>query len=139
MFKTMARLWRLLTNPPLPPDPLPRAMHLELLCRNCGQSYQQGIRRLYFDVAASRRYQGQNRPSLSADEVTIPETVICPVCGALNQFEVAASAYVPLGAALLRAKLGAYSPDEPIQFINLSAKQANLSQSRRSHKRRSPS
>ena len=139
MFKTMARLWRLFTNPPLPPDPLPKALHLELLCRDCGHSYQQGVRRLYFDVAASRRHQGQNRTTLSADEVTIPETVVCPSCGALNRFEVAASAYVPLGAALLRSRLGVYSPNEPIQFINLSVKQANSSQSRPPHKRRSPS
>jgi hypothetical protein len=139
MLKTMARLWRLLTNPPRPPNPTPQPLHLTFLCRVCHQSFQHPVRRLYLDVAVSRRYQGRQRPTLAPGEVTIPEPIVCPSCATVNQFEIAASAYLPLGAALLRARVGHYHPDEPVQFINLFTKPATSDQTRRrSRKPRSP-
>lgn len=138
MLKSLARLWRLLTHPPLPPDPQPRPLSLEFVCRACGHPFEQQVQRLEVDLSAARRYQGQNRSSLAPEEATIPEQIVCPRCWAVDQYEIAASAYGPLGAALLRARFGAYSPDEPIQFINLTAESANLNPASRSPKRRPP-
>jgi hypothetical protein len=83
------------------------------------------VQRLYLDVAAAHGHQGQRRTTLFQDEVTIPAPIVCPQCAAVNQFEIDASAYLPLGAALLRARFGPYHADEPIQFINMPPTQAN--------------
>jgi len=138
----MVQLWRLLTNPAVPdyyPQTQPQPLQVEMLCRACAHSFPYKVERLYFDVAAARRYQDQERATMAADEVTIPEPVTCPHCGVVDQFAIVASAYVPVGAALLRARFGTYHPDEPIQFINLTAKPTNSSPPRRRPKRRLPS
>lgn len=138
MFKRLVQLWRLLTNPAVPPAPQPGLLHLEMRCQACGQPFQQPVERLYVDLAAAQHYQGQNRPALAEDEVSLPDPVMCPHCGVVDQIEILASAYMPIGAALLRSRFGSYGPDEPIQFINISAKPANPSR-RRPKKRRSSS
>jgi len=137
MINMLARLWRLLTHPPLPPDPTPHPLFLEFYCQACGQAFSQRVPRLYLDLAAARRHQGRQQPVLAPDEVLIPEPIVCPHCGVTDQFEIAASAYQALGAALLRARLGLARPDEPIQFTNIAPPQANPPPAGRS-KRRPP-
>lgn len=137
MFKRLVQLWRLLTNPVLPPDLQSGPLYLEMVCQACGQNFQQTVERLYVDIAAARRSQQQNQTTLAEDEVSLPDPVTCPHCGVVDQVAILASAYMPIGAALLRSRFGPYGPDEPIQFINLSAKPANSS--RRQSKRRSSS
>jgi hypothetical protein len=107
-------------------------------CQACEQTFQQPVERLYVDMAAARRYQGQNRTTVAQDEVSLPDPVTCPHCGVVDQIEILASAYGPIGGALLRSKFTAYGPEEPIQFINVSPKSANSSP-RRPKKRRSSS
>ena len=132
MIKMLARLWRLLTNPPVPPDPTPQPLTLGFYCRACTQAFSRMVPRLYLDLAVARRHQGQQQPVLAPDEVMIPDQIVCPHCGARDQYEIAASAYLPLGAALLQARFGLARPDEPIQFINISPPRANTNQAGRS-------
>jgi transcription elongation factor Elf1 len=121
MFKRLGHIWRLLTNPavpePLPPGPLA----LDLVCRQCGQSFRQGVKRLYIDLNVSRQHMGQTR-SLTPDEFSIPERIECPHCAAVDDYEVGVAIFGQLAGALLRSRLGAYHPDEPIQFINMGSK-----------------
>jgi hypothetical protein len=133
MFKRLRQLWRLLTNLALPPDPQPGPLALEMVCQVCEQSFQQPVERLYVDLAAARQYQHQNRTTVAHDEVSMPDPVTCPHCGAVDHVTIRASAYMPIGTALLRFRFGPYGPDEPIQFINLSAKSANSSRPRPKH------
>jgi hypothetical protein len=121
MFKTLRRVWRLLTNPVVPEQMPPRPLEFDLVCRQCGQSFQQVVNRLYIDLNVSRQNMGQAR-TLTPDEFSIPDRIVCPHCAAVDDYEVGAAIFGHLAGALLRSRLGAYHPDEPIQFTNTGSK-----------------
>lgn len=121
MFKTLRRVWRLLTNPVVPEQMPPGLLEIELVCRQCGQSFRQVVNRLNIDLNVSRQNRGQARP-LTPDEFSIPDRIECPHCAAVDDYEVDAAIFGQLAGALLRSRLGAYHPDEPIQFTDRGSK-----------------
>jgi hypothetical protein len=108
-------LWRSLTRPP---ELSPAArLNLEFRCTACGAAYTRPVRRMYVDLAVSRRNQRQAGPG-QRDEFHIPEVIVCPVCQAADAYELAPSVFGQVTGALMRSALGAHDPDAPIQFLN---------------------
>ena len=121
MFKTLRRVWRLLTNPAVPEEMPSGPLELDLVCHHCGQSFQQVVSRLYIDLNVSRQHMGQAR-TLTPDEFSIPNRIECPHCAAVDDYEVGAAIFGQLAGALLRFRLDAYHANEPIQFTNVGPK-----------------
>jgi hypothetical protein len=121
MFKRLGHIWRLLTNPAVPEEMPPGPLDLDLVCRHCGQSFRQVVKRLYIDLNVSRQHMGQAR-SLTPDEFSIPERIECPHCATVDDYELGVAIFGQLAGALLRSRLGEYHPDEPIQFTNMGSK-----------------
>ena len=121
MFKRLHHIWRLLTNPAVPEQMPARPLALDLVCGQCGRSFQQVVSRLYIDLNVSRQNMGQAR-TLTPDEFSIPDRIECPHCATVDDYEVSATIFGPLAGALLRSRLGGYHADEPIQFTNTGSK-----------------
>lgn len=121
---SLARVWRMLRAPALPPDPLQGPPHLRFGCRQCHQSFHQTVQQVYLALESIERYQQTGWLNLLPEEVSIPETIVCPHCGAANQFYL--DSYARLWVAQQRFADGQpYGPDEPIQFIHMPPPEAN--------------
>jgi hypothetical protein len=126
----------MLRAPALPPDPLQGPPQLRFRCRQCHESFEQTVQRVYLALESIQRYQQTGWLNLFPEEVVIPETIVCPHCGATNQFYL--DSYARLWVAQQRFADGKpYRPDEPIQFIPMSSPEANERQTNRP-KRRPP-
>jgi hypothetical protein len=126
----------MLRAPALPPDPLQGPPKLSFYCGQCHQSFEQTVQRVYLALESIHRYQQTGWLNLFPTEISIPETIVCPHCGATNQFHLAS--YARLWVAQQRFADGKpYGPDEPIQFIPMPPAPANDSPAERP-KRRPP-
>lgn len=125
-------LWRSLTQPA---ELSPAAhLNLEFRCTACGAAYTRPVRRVYVDLAVSRRNQRQDGPG-RRDEFHIPEVIVCPACQAADAYELAPSVFGQVTGALMRSALGANDPDAPIQFLNREPEASALPAQRHAAKR----
>jgi tetratricopeptide (TPR) repeat protein len=101
----------------------PDGMRLWLRCTACGYERPHDVGRVYCDLGTlERRRQGEQTPY---DEYVITRRIVCPKCGAVDQYELAGEAYLALTAEVLKLGVGGAQElgragdqaDGPLTFI----------------------
>jgi tetratricopeptide (TPR) repeat protein len=86
-------------SPSLEQDADEPGVSLTLLCTACRRERNYHVERAYLDLGAEEQEEsGEPRGAL-----IIPEPVVCPKCGAVDQYRLGALEYVRLSARLLSA------------------------------------
>jgi tetratricopeptide (TPR) repeat protein len=79
------------------------ALHLWLRCTNCRYEREHDVETVYYDAGtAERRRAGEPVPY---SEYIVPQRIICPKCGAVDQYELAPEAHLTLAGELLKNTL----------------------------------
>jgi tetratricopeptide (TPR) repeat protein len=86
---------------------------LRLTCTACGFERPHALDFVYYDEGtAERRKQGEQVPY---DPVVIPEEIVCPKCGAVDQYKLAPDTYFQITAELLKMAAQAWRTQQPGQ------------------------
>ena len=93
----------------------PKTVKLEFECKVCRHSFSQNVRRVFVDLNTMRKDE-QERQEEETPYI-IPQRVICPACGAVDQFELAGMSYLHLIGGIARVIGDMESADDPIQYI----------------------
>jgi hypothetical protein len=82
-------------------DPLRKkdGLNLRLKCTACGFERPHFIKKIYYDRGAADRHKAGTESQYS--EFVIPQRIICPKCGAVDQYELGGNAMLTLMAELL--------------------------------------
>lgn len=97
-------------------------VRLVLKCKVCGRERAQTFPRVYYlqEIALDEKKRAQ------FDPLVIPQRVICPKCGAVDQYELGGLGHLALTAQLLAARApeldGVLREDQRIQFIAFSTR-----------------
>jgi hypothetical protein len=103
----------------------PRAepgVRLVLKCKACGRERAQVFPKVYYDLGTER----DEKKRAEYDPVVIPQRVVCPKCGVVDQYELGAMGHLALTASLLALR----NPDMPgllpenqrVRFINFTTR-----------------
>lgn len=78
----------------------PQGMLLQLRCTACGYQRQHDVETVYYDIpTAERRERGEKVPY---SPYVIPQRIVCPKCGALDQYELGDMGHVKLAAEMVK-------------------------------------
>jgi tetratricopeptide (TPR) repeat protein len=106
---------------PIQPRQQP-GVRLELRCKACGRAREHLFPKVYFDLGTF-----ENKKKLEKyDPVIIPQEVVCPKCGAVDQYELAGLGYAAVMASMMadaaekdkEALPIALRKDQRIQFMH---------------------
>ena len=93
----------------------PGSLNLRLRCTACRYERAHRVPIIYYDLGThDRRERGEE---VTRSEYVIPQRIVCPKCGAVDQYELGAAAYMAMTAEVLEAvvakKLG--KPDSALE------------------------
>ena len=108
------------SKPPEPPaEP---GVRLVLKCKACGRERAHTFPKVYCDLNTIQDAEKKTK----YDPVIIPQRVVCPKCGAVDQYELGAMGHLALTAALLAMKdpkFGGLLPEnQRIRFITFTTR-----------------
>ena len=99
-----------------------RGLRLPLCCTACRHTRTHSVETIYCDLATQERQQRGEQTLYH--EWVIPERIICPKCGAIDEYELTSLAYLTLTAELVKKQLAHAAgqpnsePDDgPLRFI----------------------
>ena len=81
---------------PLVPRPEP-GVRLSLRCKACGREREHVFRTVYYDTLTLDNPKKREK----YDPLIIPERVVCPKCGAIDQYELGAMGHVAITASMM--------------------------------------
>ena len=84
----------------VPPASPPVGICLDLRCTACRYTRRHDVAKIYYDLGTVDRQK--NGQSTRYDPWIIPQRIICPKCGAVNQYELDGLAHLVLAAELLK-------------------------------------
>ncbi|MBE2241070.1 MAG: hypothetical protein IAE81_25010, partial [Caldilineaceae bacterium] len=96
-------------------------VHLLLKCKACGRERKHVFPKVYCDIPTLR----DKKKRAKYDPLIIPQRVICPKCGAVDQYELGAMAELAITTALLarnQPELDLLRPNQQIQFITFTTR-----------------
>lgn len=91
-------------------------IEVEFHCTACKHRFKRHLRRLYIELNTLDQRQQQSRPPRRS-EFIVPERIVCPKCGAVDQFRLGPTIYQHLAQTVLIASNGIAIPHNPIQCI----------------------
>jgi len=105
--------------------PKPRAepgVRLTLKCKVCGREREHIFPKVYYDLGTANDDKKKNK----YDPLIIPQRVVCPKCGAVEQYELGAMGHVAVTASLLALQFpdgGTYlREDQRVTFLNFTTR-----------------
>lgn len=81
---------------PLVPRPEP-GVRLSLRCKACGREREHVFRTVYYDTLTLDNRKKREK----YDPLVIPERVVCPKCGAVDQYELGAMGHIAITASMI--------------------------------------
>lgn len=81
---------------PLVPRPEP-GVRLSLRCKACGREREHRFRTVYYDTLTLDNPKKREK----YDPLVIPERVVCPKCGAIDQYELGAMGHIAITASMM--------------------------------------
>lgn len=95
-------------------------VRLDLRCKVCGREREHVFPKVYFDLGTSENKKKRDRYS----PLVIPQRVVCPKCGAVDQYELGGMGHVAVMASMLAERVEKTGEaetllreDQRIQFI----------------------
>ena len=79
--------------------------YVDLKCKACERERQYTFERAYYDIGTIR-----NRARGEHSALIIPERVVCPKCGAVDQYELGALSHFAVMAKLIAPRTGLPDP-----------------------------
>ncbi len=79
----------------------PKGVLLWLRCKLCGYERPHDVEKVYIGLEATQDDES------SEEKYVIPQTITCPRCGAVDQYELTAKAYLAFTAEMLKPIIGA--------------------------------
>ncbi len=118
-------------RPPLdfskPPEPRQEpGVRLALKCKVCGREREHVFPKVYCDLGTINDKKKREK----YNPIIIPQRVVCPKCGAVDQYELGGMGYVALIASTLAASkpelAGMLRQDQQVQFITSTTRWGNM-------------
>ena len=114
-------------RPPLdfnaPPKPRDEpGVRLTLKCKVCGREREHIFPKVYYDLGTANDDKKKDK----YDPLIIPQRVVCPKCGAVDQYELGTMGHVAVTASLLAMRFpdgGSYlREDQRVTFLNFTTR-----------------
>lgn len=109
--------------PPLRTEP---GVHLVLKCKVCGREREHTFPKVYCDIPTARDEKKREKYG----PLIIPQRVVCPKCGAVDQYELTPMAYIAITASLLAAKMpdtaNLLRPDQRVTLITFTTRWGDM-------------
>ena len=114
-------------RPPLdfnaPPKPREEpGVRLVLKCKVCGREREHIFPKVYYDLGTANDDKKKDK----YDPLIIPQRVVCPKCGAVDQYELGTMGHVAVTASLLALRFpdgGSYlREDQRVTFLNFTTR-----------------
>jgi len=106
----------------LPESPAEPGVRLVLKCKACGRERAHIFPKVYYHLPALR----DGQLSAKYDPIIIPQRVVCPKCGAVDQYELGSMGHLALTASLLALRdpklAGLLRADQQIRFITFTTR-----------------
>lgn len=106
-----------------PPESRPEpGVRLILRCKACGREREHVLRRVYYDTFTLNNPKKREK----YDPLVIPERVVCPKCGAVDQYELGAMGHLAITANMMAGinpvGITRLREDQRIQFVNFTTR-----------------